>query len=227
MSKRRDVEHSREPLYFWQASRCTTYFHRYSCKSVPLCYNAHLHHSAPPSCTTILWSVIKCQMHFLSLTLRWVLMFLDMCPLSSYCFGKRPWFSVKVYHIQFQPLTWKHGPRNSCLKPFHALGGTKKAAILQALFKGWLFPGVGHTIACGTAAETGVRGHVGVWGGFCCSTRQYGWGQAGEEVHTHTHTNTQERAHTHTHTGMCTRMLHLPLRDLPFKQCPNHVTAIG
>ena len=46
-------------------------------------------------------------------------------------------------------------------------------------------------------------------------------GVRGGKGGTHTHTHTQEHTHTHTqehtHTGTYTRMLHLPLSDLPLK----------
>ena len=61
----------------------------------------------------------------------------------------------------------------------------------------------------GTDAGTGVRGHMGVRGGICCSAPQYGRGR-GERRDTH----------TGTHTGTYTRMLHLPFSDLPLKKCP-------
>ena len=57
-----------------------------------------------------------------------------------------------------------------------------------------------------------MRGHVRVWGEFCCSAPQYGRGHGGETR------DTQE--HTHTHTGTYTQMLHLPFSDLPLKKCP-------
>ena len=49
----------------------------------------------------------------------------------------------------------------------------------------------------GTDAGTGVRGRVGVWGEFCCSTPQYGRGHGGEtrDTHTHTHRNTHRNVH--------------------------------
>ena len=58
-----------------------------------------------------------------------------------------------------------------------------------------------------------MRGHVRVWGEFCCSAPQYGWGHGGRRG---THTG------KHTHTGTYTQMLHLPFSDLPFKKCPSH-----
>ena len=46
----------------------------------------------------------------------------------------------------------------------------------------------------GTDAGTEVRGHVRVWGEFCCSAPQYGQGHGeGDEGHTQEHT--QERTH--------------------------------
>ena len=69
-------------------------------------------------------------------------------------------------------------------------------------------------VLAGTDAGTGVRGgHVGVWGGFCCSAAQYGRGFRGR-VEAHTDRNTQ------THTGTYTWMLYLPCSDLPLKECP-------
>ena len=55
----------------------------------------------------------------------------------------------------------------------------------------------------GTEARTGVRGHVGGWGAFCCSVPQYGRGQ-GESGGTHarTHTHTHRGTHTHTHRNV-------------------------
>ena len=44
-------------------------------------------------------------------------------------------------------------------------------------------------LLAGTDAGMGVRGHVRVWGAFCCSAPQYGWGQGGKGGHTHTHTH--------------------------------------
>ena len=91
----------------------------------------------------------------------------------------------------------------------------------------------------GTDAGTGLRGHVGVWGGIVLFSHTVLWvGSAGgrEEGHTHTHTHTHTvthththarahththtEEHTHTHTGMYTQMLHLPFSDLPLKKCP-------
>ena len=65
-------------------------------------------------------------------------------------------------------------------------------------------------LLAGTDAGTGVRGHVRVWGEFCCSAPQYGRGHGGGRGGTH----------TGTHTGTYTRMLHLPFSDLPLKKCP-------
>ena len=59
----------------------------------------------------------------------------------------------------------------------------------------------------GADAGTGMRGHVGVWGGFCFSAPHYGWGSGGgEEGHAQEHT--QERAR-----DCCT----YPLATYPFK----------
>ena len=57
-------------------------------------------------------------------------------------------------------------------------------------------------LLAGTDAGTEVRGHVQVWGEFCCSVPQYGRCHGSETRDTHTG--------THTHTGTYTRMLHLP-----------------
>ena len=47
----------------------------------------------------------------------------------------------------------------------------------------------------GTDAGTGVRGHVRVWGEFCCSAPQYGQGHGGETRHTHRNTHTHRNVH--------------------------------
>ena len=44
----------------------------------------------------------------------------------------------------------------------------------------------------GTDSGTGVRGHVGVWGGICCSALG-GSGGERRDTHRNTHTHTQER----------------------------------
>ena len=51
-------------------------------------------------------------------------------------------------------------------------------------------------LLAGTDAGTGVRGHVRVWGEFCCSAPQYGRGHGGGETrgtHRNTHTHREER----------------------------------
>ena len=62
----------------------------------------------------------------------------------------------------------------------------------------------------GTDAGTGVRGHVGVWGGILRFSPTVWAGSGGERRDTH----------TGTHTGTYTQMLHLPFSDLPLKKCP-------
>ena len=90
----------------------------------------------------------------------------------------------------------------------------------------------------GTDVGTGMRGHVGVWGGILLFSPTV-WAVSGAErrdthTHTHTHTHTREHTHTHTHTrthththtgthtGTYTRMLLLPFSDLPLKKCSRH-----
>ena len=49
-------------------------------------------------------------------------------------------------------------------------------------------------LLAGTDAGTGVRGHVRLWGEFCCSTPQYGRGHGGgDEGHTQEHTQERTR----------------------------------
>ena len=48
-------------------------------------------------------------------------------------------------------------------------------------------------LLAGMDAGTGVRGHVRVWGEFCCSAPQYGRGHGGETWDTHTHTQERTR----------------------------------
>ena len=58
-------------------------------------------------------------------------------------------------------------------------------------------------------AGTGLRDHVGVWGGFLLFSPTVRVGSGGERRDTQE--DTQERAH---------KMLHLPFSDLPLKKCP-------
>ena len=54
-------------------------------------------------------------------------------------------------------------------------------------------------LLAGMDAGTGVRGHVGVRGQFCCSAPQCGRGKGGRGgTHTQEHTHTQRNTHTHT-----------------------------
>ena len=55
-------------------------------------------------------------------------------------------------------------------------------------------------VLAGTDAGTGVRGHVGVWGGILLFTPTVLAGSGGERRDTHTHTG----AHTVAHTGRYT-----------------------
>ena len=69
-------------------------------------------------------------------------------------------------------------------------------------------------LLAGTGAGTGMRGHVGMWGGGHSAVQPHSMGRirGGEEGHTHTHT--QE------HIGTYRRMLHLPFSNLPFQKSP-------
>ena len=49
-------------------------------------------------------------------------------------------------------------------------------------------------LLAGTDAGTGVRGHVRVWGEFCCSAPQYGRGHGGRRG---THRNTHRNVHAY------------------------------
>ena len=64
-------------------------------------------------------------------------------------------------------------------------------------------------------AGTRVRGHVRVWGEFCCSAPQYGRGVNGGETRD-THRNTHRNTHTHTEepTRKCCTY---PLATYPLK----------
>ena len=44
-------------------------------------------------------------------------------------------------------------------------------------------------LLAGADAGTGVRGRVRVWGDFCCSAPQSGWGHGGETRDTHRNTH--------------------------------------
>ena len=68
----------------------------------------------------------------------------------------------------------------------------------------------------GTDAGTGVRGHVGVWGGLLLCSPTVWAGSGGERRDTHTHTHTEE--HTQERTRECCTY---PLATYPLKSARN------
>ena len=115
-----------------------------------------------------------------------------------------PWF----YELQFE----LHNVRELVLMPLHAKLSSdsvacdivSRAAICSIRFlrgsssQGWVTQ-----VLAGTDAGTGMRGHVGVWGGGDSAVQPHSTGgvQGGRGgTHTHTHRNTHTHTHTHRNT---------------------------
>ena len=88
------------------------------------------------------------------------------------------------------------------------LGNTTSIPLFGHFLRGSSSQGQVAQLLAGTDAGTGVRGHVGVWGGillFSLTVWAGSGGRGGMRTHTHTHTHTQTHTHTHTHIHVLTR----------------------